>query len=115
MIQIFITIRSSILNFNVDIVVDTNKSIIDSTKNIDYFDSKYENSIDKNFSIIIFDRHIFYRDVFIFIDKFENLKKKKFRFKNQKVRSCLHEKRCFHMIIDKIQFFEKKFDEKNRC
>ena len=40
---------------------------------IEYFDSIYEN--DKNNSIVNVDRHIYYRDVFTFVDKLKNLKK----------------------------------------
>ena len=79
MIQIFNIVRFSISDFNfvvVIIAVDADKSIIDFAKNIDYFDSNYENSFEKNFLIIIFERHTFYRDVFIFTDRLKNLKKK---------------------------------------
>ena len=79
MTQIFNIVRFSSIDFNFDaaiiIVVDVDKSIIDSSEDIDYFDSKYNDSFEKNVIIVIFDRHIFYRDVFIFIDRLKNLKK----------------------------------------
>ena len=53
MIQVFNIIRSSSIDFNFDaiviVVVDVDKSIIESSKNIDYFNSKYENSFEKKF------------------------------------------------------------------
>ena len=38
--------------------------IVKSSKNIDYFDSNLKKIFDKNFEIMIVDRHIYYRDVF---------------------------------------------------
>ena len=48
--------------------------IIRTIDNIEYFDSTYEN--EKNNSIVNVDRYIYYRDVFIFVDRLKNLKKK---------------------------------------
>ena len=58
--------------------VDNNnvlQSIIRFAENVDYFDSNYENSIDTDQSIVSFEKHNFYRDVYIFIDYFKNLNK----------------------------------------
>lgn len=49
--------------------------LIKSTKNIDYFDFAYENLIYTNVSIINVERHVFYRDVYVFIDRLKNLAK----------------------------------------
>ena len=88
MTQVFNIVRFSSIDFNSDaaiiIVVDVDKSIVDSLKDIDYFDLKYENLFEKNVMIVIFDRHIFYRDVFIFIDRLKDLKKNFFDSKIKK-------------------------------
>ena len=58
--------------------VDNNnnlQSIIKSVENVDYFDSNYENSIDIDQSIVSFEKHNFYRDVYIFIDHLKDLNK----------------------------------------
>ena len=53
---------------------DDDKSVLKSSENIDFFDSRREN--DKNRNVIVnVDRHIYYKDVFVFIDRFKNLKK----------------------------------------
>ena len=54
---------------------DNNSSIIKSAENIDYFDFDYENLFDIDQFIVIFERHNFYRNVFIFIDHFKCLKR----------------------------------------
>ena len=57
--------------------VDDDKSILKNSKNIDFFDSRREN--DKNKKIIVnVDRHIYYKNVFVFIDRLKNLKKNSF-------------------------------------
>ena len=93
MIQIFNIVRLSATNSNFDIVdtaANADKSIVESSKNIEYFDSDYENSSEKDFFIVIFDKHIFYRDVFIFIDRLKNLKKNFSKFKIKKyIVDCL--------------------------
>ena len=95
MIQIFNIVRQSTINFNFEtiiiiVVVDANKSIINSTKNIDYFDSKYSNSSNKNSFIMNFDRYIYYRDVYVFIDWLKNLKQNFFDFRIKKyVFACM--------------------------
>ena len=48
------------------------KSIIKFFENIDYFDSNYENSSNINIFIVNVERHNFYRDVFVFIDRLKN-------------------------------------------
>ena len=47
--------------------------VIRTINDIEYFDSTYEN--EKNNSIVNVDRYIYYRDVFIFVDRLKNLKK----------------------------------------
>ena len=93
MTQAFNIVRSSATNLNFDIVdtaADVDRSIVESSKNIEYFDSDYEDSFEKDFFIVIFDKHIFYRDVFIFIDRLKNLKKNFSRFKIKKyIVDCL--------------------------
>ena len=57
--------------------VDDEKSILKNSKNIDFFDFRREN--DKNRNVIVnVDRHIYYKNVFVFIDRFKNLKKNSF-------------------------------------
>ena len=66
------------------------QSIFKSVENVNYFDFDYEDSIDTDQFIVSFDRHNFYRDVFIFIDHFKNLKKISFDFRIKKLMSiCL--------------------------
>ena len=95
MIQIFNNVRQSTIDFNFETitivaVVDANKSIIDSTENIDCFDSKYSNSSNKNSFIMNFDRYIYYRDVYVFIDRLKNLKQSFFDFRIKKyVFACM--------------------------
>ena len=56
---------------------DDDKSVLKNSKNIDFFDSRREN--DKNKNVIVnVDRHIYYKNVFVFIDKLKNLKKNSF-------------------------------------
>ena len=79
MIQTFNIVRQSTIDSNSEtativVVVDANKSIIDSAENIDYFDSEYSNSSNKNSFIMNSDRYIYYRDVYVFIDRLKNLK-----------------------------------------
>ena len=60
--------------------VDNERSILKDSENIDFFDSRREN--DKNKNVIVnVDRHIYYKNVFVFIDKFKNLKKSSFNHK----------------------------------
>ena len=113
MTQAFNIVRSSISNFNFDaiftVVADADKSIIESSKNIDYFDSNYENSSEKNFFVVIFERHIFYRDVFIFIDRLKNSKKNFSEFKIKKyVVDCL-KRNAFKWQFAKLSSLKKKF------
>ena len=68
-------------------------SIVRSSEDVDFFDSNLKDLFDKNSHIIIVGRHIYYRDVFIFIDRLKNLKKSFSRFKIKKyVVDCMKEK-----------------------
>ena len=60
-------------NFVDDVNVVDERSIIKSIEDIEYFDFIFEN--DKNDVIVNFDRHVYYRNVFVFVDKLKNLKK----------------------------------------
>ena len=58
--------------------IDVNLSQSDNvndwkSKNIKFFDSKYERSTHIDDSIVNVDRHVFYRDVYIFIDRLKNM------------------------------------------
>ena len=53
---------------------DDERSILKDSKNIDFFDSRRENDKNKD-AIVNVDRHIYYKNVFVFIDKLKNLKK----------------------------------------
>ena len=60
--------------FSVDVNFSQSDNASDwKSKNIDFFDSKYENSIHIDDSIVNVDRHVFYRDVYAFIDKLKNM------------------------------------------
>lgn len=57
---------------------DVNSSQVDNSidwksNDIDFFDSKYENSTHINDSIVNVERHVFYRDVYVFIDKLKEM------------------------------------------
>lgn len=88
-------IRQSIIDFTfaetiVVVVIDADKSIINSTENIEYFDFEYEDFFDKNSFIMNFNRYIYYRDIYVFIDRLKNLKQNLFDFKIKKyVFACL--------------------------
>ena len=71
--------------------VDDDKSILKNSKNIDFFDSRREN--DKNKNVIVnVDRHIYYKNVFVFIDRLKNLKKNSFDHKvRELVVECLRD------------------------
>ena len=80
----------SIFRFVVDTFFFVNnnndlQSIIKFVKNVDYFDSNYESSIDNDQFIVNFDKHNFYRNVYIFIDHFKNLNKITFDSKIKKL------------------------------
>ena len=70
---------------------DDEKSILKNSKNIDFFDFRREN--DKNKNVIVnVDRHIYYKNVFVFIDKFKNLQKSSFDHKMRKfIVECLRD------------------------
>ena len=62
---------------DVAVEIDYERSILKNSKNIDYFDSRRSN--DKNTKIIVnIDRHVYYKNVFVFIDRFKNLEKNSF-------------------------------------
>ena len=80
-IMIVTTAFAVVSQFVVEIVfVVNNSSIIKFVENIDFFDFDYKNLFDINQFIVIFERYNFYRNVFIFVDHFKNLKKNFFRF-----------------------------------
>ena len=67
--------------------VDDERSILKSSENIDFFDSRREN--DKNKDVIVnVDRHIYYKNVFVFTDKLKDLKKS---FFDHKIRELIVE------------------------
>ena len=110
MIQVFDIVRSFIFDFNVVVfAVDANKSIIKSTKNIDYFDFEYENSFDTNSFIVTFDRHTFYRDVFIFTNRLKKLKKKFFDSKIKKYVSICLKSDAFRKHVNEFNSLKKIF------
>ena len=97
--QILIKARSSTSIFfdNIFFVFDNenvnDKSIIKFFKNVDYFDSNYENSNNINVFIVNVERYSFYRDVFVFIDRFKNFAIDFIEFKIKKyVVKCLKKK-----------------------
>ena len=66
---------------------DNEKSILKNSENIDFFDFRREN--DKNKNVIVnVDRHIYYKNVFVFIDKLKDLKKNSF---DHKIRELIDE------------------------
>ena len=71
--------------------VDDEKSILKTFENIDYFDSRREN--EKNTKIIVnVDRHVYYKDVFVFIDRLKNFEKKSFDHRvRELIVECLRE------------------------
>ena len=71
--------------------VDNEKSILKDSENIDFFDSRRE--IDKNKNVIVnVDRHIYYKNVFVFIDKLKNLKKSSFDHRTRElIVECLRD------------------------
>ena len=67
-------------------------------ENIDYFDSKYQenklssNQYDVNSLTVSVDRHVFYRDVYVFVNRLKNMMISKSENKIKKVIStCLRE------------------------
>ena len=116
--QIFNVVQNSTIN-SIEITQTVNdnddmQSIVKSSKNIDYFDSKLKNSFDKNFEMMIVDRHTYYRNVFSFIDKLKNLKKSFFDLRIKKyVVECFKkttQKWIFNELIElKKNFFRDVF------
>ena len=61
------------LNSSNDDNNDNNNNEKWKSNDIEYFDSKFEKSINTNNSIINFDWYIFYRNVYVFVDRLKNL------------------------------------------
>ena len=83
----------SVSNFLIETVAnaDDEKSILKTFENIDYFDSRREN--EKNTKIVVnVDRHVYYKNVFVFIDKLKNFEKKSSDYRvRQFIVECLRE------------------------
>ena len=58
------------------IVSDQRSIVVKSTENIDYFDSTYKNSSYINSFIVTIDKHVLYRNIYIFIDRLRDLAKR---------------------------------------
>ena len=71
--------------------------VIRTINDIEYFDSTYEN--EKNNSIVNVDQYIYYRNVFIFVDRLKNLKKKICRRARARARRFLFTKQNFDNIL----------------
>ena len=92
-------------------------SIIKSVENVDYFDFEYENSIDTDQFIVNVKRYNYYRNVYIFIDHFRDLKKIDFDFKVKKlIFICFKSKTLRWYFIELIEikknYFRKTFIER---
>ena len=92
-------------------------SIIKSVENVDYFDFEYENSIDTDQFIVNVKRYNYYRNVYIFIDYFRDLKKIDFDFKVKKlIFICFKSKTLRWYFIELIEikknYFRKTFIER---
>ena len=60
--------------FSIDVNFSQSDNASDwKSKDIEFFDSKYEKSTHIDDSIVNVDRHVFYRDVYVFIDKLKNM------------------------------------------
>ena len=116
-IMIVIIAFVSIFRFVVEIFFFVNnnndlQSIIKFVENIDYFDSNYENSIDIDQFIVSFDKHNFYRNVYIFIDHFKNLNKITFDSKIKKLVIICFKKEILRWYNSKFIEIEKNFFKK---
>ena len=92
--------------------VDNNnnlQSIIKSVENVDYFDSNYENSIDIDQFIVSFEKHNFYRDVYIFIDHFKDLNKITSDSKIKKLVTICFKREALRWYNSKFIEIEKNF------
>ena len=95
--------------------VDNNndlQSIIRFVENVDYFDSNYENSIDIDQSIVNFEKHNFYRDVYIFIDHLKNLNKITSDSKVKELVIICLKKEALRWYNSKLTEIEKNFFRK---
>ena len=59
--------------------------VVKSTENIDYFDLTYDDS--NNSFIVTVDKHVFYRDMYVFIDRLRDLIKE--ASKEQRIREII--------------------------
>ena len=95
--QQLISLNNTSLNDNdSDIDNDSNNqrpvSTIRSVENIEFFNFIYDNLIGGNFVIINADKHIFYRDVYVFCNRLKNFAKN--FIDEQKVKELIFN--CFH-------------------
>ena len=116
--QILIRARSSTSIFFNDIffVFDNenvdDKSIIKFFENVDYFVSNYEIFNNINVFIVNVKRYNFYRDVFVFIDRFKNFAIDFIEFKIKKyVVECLKKKILKWHVAKFIELKKKIFRE----
>ena len=111
-VQIFNVVQNSAIN-SIEITQAINDNddmqfIVKSSKNIDYFDSNLKNFFDKNVEMMIVDRHIYYRDVFFFIDKLKNLKKNFFDSRIKKYVVECFKKTTQKWVFSKLTELKKK-------
>ena len=63
---------------NINIIIDLNDFINNvfklRFKKMKYFDLKYQNEKIFNFAIINVKKHVYYRDIYVFVNKLKNLK-----------------------------------------
>ena len=115
-IMIVIIVFASVFRFATETFSFADNNILQSAvkfvENVNYFDSDYENSIDTNQLIVSFDRHNFYRDVFIFIDHFKNLKKISFDFRIKELMSICLKNDALTWYNAKLIEIEKNFFRK---
>ena len=67
--------QNSLDNDDVFVVTNDCSAIIKSVENIDYFDLNYNDDFNSTASIVNVERHVFYRDVYVFVNKLKNLAK----------------------------------------
>ena len=115
-LQIFLMIVLNVSRFVAIAIYDVatmfDIRFLRSTKNIEYFDSTYENF--DNSMIVNVDRHVFYRNVYNFIDKLKKLKQDFFESKMKEfVSSCLRDEILFWHSIEFIEFEKNLFKNVN--
>ena len=78
-----------------------------SVENIDYFDFDYENA--ENTFIVIVDKHVFYRNIYVFVDRLKNLIKLSMINAVKRVREfvffCFREKTLIWYFIELNDFY----------